>query len=257
VAGTDYKWIENWKKDHPRGVIITYVNSDVYVKSLSDYTCTSRNAAAVLRRVAARNPGEKILFCPDKFLGWTMRAITGLSPSVVDVYDQQFGGCNACCNVHERADKDALDAAMDEHPEAELLIHPESGCITSMCKIYQNEKPNVRSYYLSTEQMVHHAITSPADEFVVATEKGMLYRLRKEVPGKKFFPVSQSMECEFMKANNFEKLLRSLREDRLEIVLCDDCCDPKNPRQDERTFHIQKSIAKKAKLAIDRMLSIQ
>lgn len=85
----------------------------------------------------------------------------------------------------------------------------------------------------------------------------MVYRLRKELPEKEFLPVSLQAECRYMKANTLEKLLRSLREDRVEIVLCDDCCDPRTPHQDDRTVHIPRSIATRAKVAIDRMLEIQ
>ena len=258
VFGTDYRWIENWRKLNPGGVVVTYINSDSYVKSLSDYIATSSNAVAILKHAAAGNPGKKILFCPDKFLGWVMRGMAGLTPQTVDVYDHRFNGFKACCHIHEKVTETALNTALDEHPEAELLIHPECGC-ASACffKIQGGEIPNSKFYFLSTGQMVRHARTSPAKEFVVATEKGMIYRLRKEVPAKKFFPVLPSMECEYMKANTLDKLLCSLKEDRLEIVLCDDCCDPRSPKQDERTIHIQKSVARKAKLAIDRMLAIQ
>ena len=124
-------------------------------------------------------------------------------------------------------------------------------------KLHEGKIPRARAYFLSTEQMVEHARKSQAKRILVATEKGMIYRLRKEAPGKEFLPVSAQAECRYMKANVFEKLLRSLREDRLEIVFCDDCCDPKKPYQDDQCVHIQKSIGQKAKIAIGRMLAIQ
>lgn len=257
VFGTDYRWIEKWKERNPGGVVVTYINSDAYMKAMSDYVSTSRNTAAVLKHAAARHPGKKILFVPDKYLGWVMRSMAGLSPDVVEVYDYAHDGFNASCYVHEKVNPDALERVLDEYPDAELLIHPECGCAsTCLFKVQSGDIPHGKSYFLSTEQMVWHAKKSPAREFVVATEKGMLYRLRKEVPDKVFHPVSDLVVCDYMKANTFEKLLRSLDEDRLEIVFCNDCCDPKRPYQDERTIHIQRSIARDAKRAIDRMMEI-
>jgi len=116
--------------------------------------------------------------------------------------------------------------------------------------------PHGKAYFLSTEGMVEHARRSPARTFVVATEKGMVYRLRKECPEKTFVPVSAAAECRYMKANVLEKLLRSLREDRLEVVLCNDCCDPKRPYEDGRVLHIQRSVAARALTGIERMLVI-
>lgn len=104
--------------------------------------------------------------------------------------------------------------------------------------------------------MVEHAKSSHTGKFIVATEKVVVYRLRKEIPEKEFIPISEMAECRFMKANTFDKLLRSLREDRLEIIFCDDCCNPRHPYEDEKVIHIQRSVAGKAKEAIDRMMDI-
>ena len=104
--------------------------------------------------------------------------------------------------------------------------------------------------------MVEHARRSNANRFIVATEMGMVYRLRHELPEKQFFPVSAAAVCGYMKANTFDKLWRSLREDRIEIVICNDCCDPKHPYEDNRVVHIPRSTASRAKVAIDRMLEL-
>jgi quinolinate synthase len=85
----------------------------------------------------------------------------------------------------------------------------------------------------------------------------MVYRLRKECPQKTFLPVSAEAECRYMKANNLDKLLNSLRNDRLEVVLCEDCCDPRRPYEDDRVIHIQRSVAARARTGIERMLSVQ
>ncbi len=258
VFGTDLAWVERWKERNPGGVVVTYINSDAAMKAISGYICTSRNATNVLKAAAAAHPGKRILICPDKYLGWVMRAMAGLPEDVCDIYEQPFNGFRACCYVHEKINPDALDIALDEHPEADLLIHPECGCAsTCLFKVQRGEIPHRKAYFLSTEQMIGHAKASEAREFVVATEKGMIYRLRRELPDKVFHLISQDVACDYMKANTFEKLLTSLREDRIEIVLCDDCCDPRSPYEDDRVVHIPRTTAGQAKAAIDRMMAIE
>ena len=260
VFGTDYNWLENWKRENEDGLLVTYVNSDPYTKSISDYISTSRNTDKIIVRANSENPGKKILVLPDKFLGYVMKAKAveqGVDADLVEVYQYQKDGYQAACYVHEKIGQDAVDIALEENPEAELMIHPECGCASScLYKLHAGIIPHERAYFLSTEQMVERARVSPAGEFIVATEKGMVYRLRKEIPEKKFMPVSLDAECSYMKENTLEKLLDSLRRDRLEIILCDDCCEPKDPYQDEDVIHIQKSVADRAKLAIDRMFEV-
>jgi len=278
VSGTDYGWVERWKAQNPDGLVATYVNSDAYAKSISDYVTTSRNTGAVIEHVLTSEPDKRLLVMPDKFLGYVMlaraieeiakkRAIAGNPISDeevealrarVDIYKHSYGGFNASCYVHEKIGDDAPERALEAYPDAELMIHPECGCASScLYKLNAGILPKDRVYYLSTEQMVWRAKKSDAKTFVVATEKGMIYRLRKEMPDKVFVPVSDDAECRFMKANRFGKLLSSLWEDRYEIVLCDDCCDPKKPMQDERSVHIPRSVAAKAKTALDRMVHIK
>ncbi|MBI2109219.1 MAG: quinolinate synthase NadA [Parcubacteria group bacterium] len=262
VFGTDYEWLHRWKTENPGGVLVTYINSDAYTKSISDYISTSRNTDKVIVRAAEEHPGKKILVLPDKYLGFVMKAKAveqGVNPDLVDVYNVRKGEFRSACYVHEQIGPDAPEMALFENEDdAELMIHPECGCASScLYKLNAGIIPRAKAYFLSTEQMVERARMSPTKTFIVATEKGMIYRLRKEMPEKKFVPVSMKAECRFMKANTFEKLLRSLREDRLEIVLCDNCCDPKHPYRDERVIHIQRSVAEKAGVAINRMLSIR
>ncbi|MBI4433174.1 quinolinate synthase NadA [Candidatus Uhrbacteria bacterium] len=261
VFGTDLTWIRRWRAKHPDGIIITYVNSSAYTKSLSDYISTSRNTDLVIATAARAHPGCPILVLPDKYLGHVMRQRAamryGVDPDQVEVYQERLGVWNAACYVHEEIGPHATEAALEEDPAAELLIHPECGCASScLRKVQQGIIPQERAYFCSTEQMIERARSSPARRFIVATEKGMVYRLRKAVPEKEFVPVSAAAECRYMKANNLEKLLRSLREDRMEIVSCDDCCDPEHPFRDERTIHLPRSTAAGAKVAIDRMLAI-
>lgn len=266
VFGTDYEWLEDWKRKNPGGILITYINSDAYTKSISDYVSTSRNTDKIIVHALKTFPGKKILVLPDKFLGHVMKVralelaakeTLKVDPDLIEIYNVRKGEFWSACYVHELIGPDASEIALLDHPDAELMIHPECGCAAScLMKLQEGKIPRGKAYFLSTEQMIERAKVTPAKKILVATEKGMIYRLRKEIPGKEFLPVSSKAECKFMKSNTFDKLLRSLKEDRLEIILCNDCCDPKKPYQDDRVIHIQKSIAKKAKIGIDRMLSI-
>jgi quinolinate synthase len=266
VFGTDHAWLEAWKTRHPDGMLVTYVNSDAYTKSISDFVSTSRNTDKIIVHAVKTYPGRRILVLPDKFLGYVMkqRALEQLEsegvsvdPELIEVYTHRKGEWNACCYVHEAIGEHGVEAKLEEHPDAELMIHPECGCASScLYKMHAGIIPRGKAYFLSTEGMVEHARRSAVREFVVATEKGMVYRLRKECPEKTFIPVSAAAECRYMKANVFDKLLRSLREDRLEVCLCDDCCDPRQPYEDDRVIHIQRSIAEQAKVGIERMLAV-
>ncbi|MFB3852613.1 MAG: quinolinate synthase NadA [Vicinamibacterales bacterium] len=266
VFGTDHGWLENWKAANPGGILVTYVNSDAYTKSISDFVCTSRNADRIIAHAVKCYPGRPVLVLPDKFLGFVMKqralamlAVEGIAadPALIEVYTQKKDEWSACCYVHEAIGDSAVDGMLEEHSDAELMIHPECGCASScLFKLNAGTIPRERAYFLSTEGMLGHARQSPARKFIVATEKGMVYRLRKECPEKTFLPVSETAECRYMKANSFEKLIASLRGDRIEIVLCDDCCDPRQPYEDDRVSHIPRSVAAPARTGIERMLSV-
>lgn len=267
VFGSDYEWIENWKKE-TGGVLVTYINSTAYLKSLSDFICTSRNADTIIVRAVHMFPNRKILVLPDKYLGYVMkwRALdrlrvegTKIDPNLIEVYEQKKGEWHACCYVHEMIGDVALHEQLEilrHGKDIELMIHPECGCASScLLKLQQGIIPKEKAYFLSTEGMVEHAKNSSAERFLVATEIGMIYRLRRECPDKIFIPISYNAECRYMKGNTLEKLLRSLKEDRLEIIICDDCCEPRQPYEDEKVVHIQKSVALKAKIAVERMFT--
>ena len=267
VFGTDHEWLERWKACNPGGILVTYVNSDAYTKSISDFISTSRNTDKIIAYAVKTFPGRRILVLPDKFLGLVMkqRALEALEqegvsvdPDAIEVYTHAKGEWSACCYVHEKIGDRGVEMMMEEHPDAELMIHPECGCASScLYKLHAGVIPRDKAYFLSTEGMVDHAHRSATQKFIVATEKGMVYRLRKECPQKTFLPVSLEAECRYMKANEFDKLLASLRDDRIEVVLCDDCCDVKQPYEDERVIHIQRSVAARARTGIERMLTVQ
>lgn len=231
VASIEQARIRNWIDRHPDGVVISYINTDAQTKAVSDYICTSRNAAQILTHAAKQNPGKRILFLPDKYLGAVSLSQTEVDRSLVDLYD-------GACHVHAKIGEQSLEDAFDRYPDAELLIHPECGCASScLSKIASGQSKYQKAYYLSTEQMLHHARSSAAKQFVVATESGMVYRLRKDVPEKQFYPVSFEAVCEYMKMNTLEKLQDSLENDRVEVT-------------------VDAAVREKARTAIQRMLTI-
>nr|BAL59673.1 quinolinate synthetase complex, A subunit [Candidatus Acetothermum autotrophicum] len=216
--------LRQWKSEHPNAVVVSYVNTTAEVKAESDYCCTSTNALKVIQAIP---PDKEILFLPDMFLGAYIQRVTGRTMHIWP------GECHVHAGIRPR-DIDAMRAA---HPEAEMLVHPECGC-SSSCMYYQatgDLKGEV--HILSTEGMIKHARQSPAREFIVATEIGILHRLKKETSGKTFFPANERAICEYMKKITLEKVLRSLREEIYEI-------------------RVPEPTASKARRAIERMLAI-
>jgi len=218
--------VRGWRATHPDGLVVAYVNCSAAVKAEADYCCTSGNAVAVVR---ALPPDVPVLFVPDFFLGSHVRRVTGRA---LDVWMGE-------CHVHAALGPGDVEAKRREHPDAEFLVHPECGCVTSTM-YYAAADGDVaagRTHIVSTEQMTRRARTSPARRFVVATETGVLYRLRRENPDKEFYALSESAECRFMKQITLEKLRDSLRDLKHEVTVPPD-------------------VARRARRAIDRMLTI-
>ncbi|MGA9752047.1 MAG: quinolinate synthase NadA [Acidobacteriota bacterium] len=215
-----------WKAQYPDAVVVTYVNTSAAVKALSDYCCTSSNAVEVIRAIPEEKP---ILFGPDMFLGAYASRVTGR---------QNLHIWAGECHVHAAVRPEDVERAREAHPGADFLIHPECGCVTS-CMVYLKDKDlrQEDAYITSTEGMVNHVARSLKREFVVATETGILHRMRKETPGKEYFPVSNEMECRFMKMITIEKLLHSLEAGVHEVK-------------------VPSEIADKARLPIERMIAI-
>ena len=215
-----------WKARYPGAVVVAYVNTSAEVKAESDYCCTSANAAKVVRSIPADRP---ILFVPDKFLAAAVAHQTG-RPNIIP-----YPGC---CHVHRTIRPEQVLRMMEEYPDIELLIHPECGCVSScMARVADGTLPSERTFFLSTEGMMRHIADSRAEEFAVGTEVGMLHRLRKMAPDKLFRPVNPDAVCEFMKTITLDRLMQSL-----EIL--------------EPQIHVPQETARRARLAIDRMLAI-
>src|SRR6202049_3352621 len=168
-----------WKARFPDAVVIAYINTSAAVKAESDYCCTSANAAKVVRAVPADQP---ILFLPDKFLAQVVARQTQRSNIIA------YPGY---CHVHRMIRPEDVVAMLDNHPDIELLLHPECGCVSScMAKALDGTLPADRTLFLSTEGMLRHIGQSTATEFAVGTELGILHGLQKNFPGKTFYPVN-------------------------------------------------------------------
>src|SRR5262245_38564091 len=218
--------VRAWRATHPDGLVVAYVNTAAAVKAESDYCCTSGNAVAVMR---ALTPDVPVLFLPDMFLGNYLRKVTGRA---IDVWLGE-------CHVHAGLTRETLAARRAEYPDAEFLVHPECGCVSSAMYYAETEGDVAagRTQIVSTEQMMRRARVSPARRFVVATETGVLHRLRRENPGKEFPAARETAECRYMKQITLEKLRDSLRDLKYEVTVPAD-------------------VAARARRAIERMLAI-
>src|SRR5829696_9196309 len=162
----DAAQLRAWKAEHPGAVVVAYVNTTAEVKAESDYCCTSGNAVEVVNAI----PEEReILFLPDMFLGAHVRRVTGRRNIHVWMGE---------CHVHAGIDPEHINFQRAAHPDAEFLIHPECGCATLVVEaISAGDIDPEGIQILSTEGMINRPRISAADEFIVATEVGILHRL--------------------------------------------------------------------------------
>jgi quinolinate synthase len=218
AASITAEQLREWKAQYPGAVVVSYVNTSAEVKAESDYCCTSGNAKAVIEAI----PRDKeILFLPDLFLGLWLEKVTGRKLHI------WMGECH----VHAGIRPEDVERWASV-PDAELLVHPECGCASQAMAF-----ANGRTHILSTEGMINFAKASEKDRFLVATETGIIHRLNKEAPGKRFEPVNENAVCVFMKMITLRKVRDSLRDWQYEVKV--DC-----------------EIAAKAKRAIDRMVAL-
>ena len=211
--------LRQWKAENPGAVVVSYVNTTAEVKAETDYCCTSGNAKAVIEAIPR---DQEILFLPDMYLGLWLEKVTGRKLNI------WLGECH----VHAGIRPADIERWQDEAPDAELLVHPECGC-ASQAMAFGNE----RTHILSTEGMINFAKASSKPRMLVATEIGIIHRLEKEAPGKRFEPVNRNAFCKYMKMITLEKLRDSLRDWKYEVT-------------------VEPEIAARARGAIDRMVAI-
>jgi quinolinate synthase len=219
-----------WKAAHPGAVVVMYVNTSAEVKALTDYCCTSANAAAVVEHVYATHGEDcEILFGPDMFLGAYVERRLGRR---MHVWDGE-------CHVHAGIRPADIAAARAAHPDADFLIHPECGCSTSVMEyVAAGDIEAEGVQMLSTGGMLRWAHdAAPGSSAIVATEVGMLYPLRAAAPAVDFYPANAEASCRFMKMITLPKLRDSLRDGVHEV------CVPEE-------------VAAAARTAIERMVAI-
>ena len=218
--------LRKWKNEHPNSITVGYVNTTAEIKSELDYCCTSSNAVNVVKAI----PSEKdVLFLPDMFLGSYVAKMTGRKNMFIWAGE---------CHVHAGITPSDIDRKLESMANAEFLVHPECSCTSPMLyDIASGSYKNRQVQVLSTEGMMNYAKNSNSSEFVVATETGILYRMKQQNPEKTFVPASDKAECQYMKMITLDKVYDSLVNEKYQVKV------PKN-------------IAVKARLAIDRMLSI-
>ncbi|MBL7209119.1 MAG: quinolinate synthase NadA [Dehalococcoidia bacterium] len=200
------------KQENPNATVVCYINSSAEVKAESDVCCTSANAVKVIESLAA----EEILFVPDQYLGHYISTKT----------DKKMILWPGFCPTHVRIRPEHITGLKQEYPKAKVVVHPE-------CK---PEVIALADEVLSTGGMLRFA-RSGVEEMIVGTEIGIIHRLKKENPGKRFIPVSEQALCPNMKLITLEKVLWSMEEMAPEVK-------------------VQEEIRLKAKAAVDKMLGI-
>jgi quinolinate synthase len=201
------------KKEHPQAVVVCYVNSPAEVKAESDICCTSANAVRVVESLDAR----EILFVPDQYLGHYVSTKTGKKMILWPGF----------CPTHARIRPEKIRELKREYPQAKVVVHPE--CTPEVIALADE--------VLSTGGMCRYAQRDDVSEMIVGTELGIIHRLKKENPGKRFIPVSEQAICPDMKLITLEKVLWSLEDMSPEVK-------------------VPEGIRLKAKAAVDKMLKI-
>lgn len=186
--------LKEMKRQHPEAEVVCYVNTTAAIKAECDICCTSANAVKVVNSISE---DVQIIFVPDKSLG--------------DYVSKQCGRemilWNGYCPTHHRILAQDIINAKEEHPEAEVMVHPE--CTADVIELADQ--------VLSTSGMLRYAKETDARELIVGTEIGILHPLQKGNPGKRFYPASKLADCPNMKLNSLEKILWSLEDMAYEV----------------------------------------
>jgi quinolinate synthase len=186
--------LKKLKREHPKAVVVGYVNTSAEVKAELDVCCTSTNAIAV---VNALKDKEEIIFVPDKYLADYVSKQTG----------RKLISWNGFCPTHIKILSEDIKREKKFHPFAKVMVHPE--CLPQVVAL--------ADAVLSTSQMCKFAKESEAKEIIVGTEVGLLYRLKKDNPAKEFYPASEAAVCPNMKRTTQEKILWALEELKEEV----------------------------------------
>jgi quinolinate synthase len=209
----DAEGLRAMKARYPDATVVTYVNSTAAVKAESDICCTSSNAVNVVRSLDA----EEVLLVPDRNLA---RYIAGQVDKICHIWE-------GYCPTHDRVKVEEIKRAKAEHPDAPFMAHPE--CAPEILEL--------ADHICSTSGMYEFAANSAAQTFIVGTEQGILYRLKKENPEKTFILPSRGLICPNMKLTSLEDVLH--------------CLETMSPR-----ITVPEAIRAKARLTLERMLAV-
>jgi len=192
---------KQFKENNPDHLVVSYVNCSAEIKALSDIICTSGNAEKIIESIPKKQP---IIFAPDKNLGAYLNKITG----------REMLLWNGACMVHEIFSLEKIVKLKIRHPEAKLIAHPEC------------EEPILRmaDFIGSTTQLLKFSITDSAQEYIVATETGILHQMQQDSPKKTFIPAPPNNhcacnDCPHMKLNTLEKLYLCMQYETPEIIM--------------------------------------
>jgi len=208
-----------FKANYPDHIVVSYINTTAAIKTVSEVICTSGNAVQI---VDSFPKDQKIIFAPDRNLGGYVNRVTGRNMVL----------WNGACEVHDILTTEAIIKLKEEHPDAELVAHPE--CQAPILEL--------ADFVGSTTGLLKYSRQSKAKTFIVATETGLLHQMRKDTPDKTFLivPTNETCscnDCPYMKLNTMEKLYLALKNEQPEIVM-------------------ESDIMEKAKKPIDKMLAI-
>ncbi|MCX6678372.1 MAG: quinolinate synthase NadA [Methanothrix sp.] len=206
--------LRDLKALHPEAAVVCYVNSTAEIKAESDVCCTSANGVQVVNSLSEK----EVIFVPDR----------NLAAYVARHTDKKIIPWNGYCYVHDHLTAEEVRAARAEHPNAEVLVHPE-------CR---PEVIDQADFVYSTAGMGRHALAGAAREFIIGTETGMIYRLKKENPLKEFYPLSKNAICQNMKKTDLAKVLRALQTLQSQVT-------------------VPEEIAVRARRSIERMLAVK
>ncbi|MBN1235852.1 MAG: quinolinate synthase NadA [Methanotrichaceae archaeon] len=206
--------LHDLKSFHPEAAVVCYVNSTAEIKAESDVCCTSANGVQVVNSLSEK----EVIFVPDR----------NLASYVARHTDKKIIPWDGYCYVHNNFTVEEVRAARAEHPNAEVLVHPE--CPPQVI--------DQADFVYSTAGMGRHARASAAKEFIIGTEVGMIYRLEKDNPEKEFYPLSKDAICHNMKKTDLAKVLRALQTLEPQVA-------------------VPEEIAARARTAIERMLAVK
>jgi quinolinate synthase len=221
--------LRDWKSRHPGAIVVMYVNTSAEVKAHTDYCCTSANAVRVVEHVYREHGQDtEILFGPDMFLGAYVERTLGRA---MHVWDGE-------CHVHAGIRPGDISQLRAANPGADLLIHPECGCATSVMEyVAAGDVDPAGVRMLSTGGMLKHARDMHGGKAIVATEVGMLHPLRQVAPDAEFIAANEAAHCRYMKMITLPKLRDALRDGGYEV-------------------RVPPDIADRARTAIERMVAI-